>query len=365
MEALSFLIDPNLLSLHGFAAQFIQLSAIFAGLRALIPKKVIEIAKGRPLRIVNFSQAEQSTIYGGSPALAEFREFLPGGQENSDQILTCYHSITGNVKVNEELGKWGTRGTEATPAHYVRQGKGDWKSDLAVERHQLGCPTEEGDTFRRKPFPEDQISVVLMALGNRYGYHPHTDWPIRGAKIQSLANSDDERFTAEFFCNFFESRCKSDQEKTAAIFAIVHASKTINIFRLKNRTHNDVVNIPVHVGTKAFKSGDVIESAARAESFEIVAKTPFYTHLIARSIPAGSSRFLIIETFGRPLETDDLKVEAGFTTKFGPSTFRRIAAFAFVICLALAIITYNAPHTVNKASQEGQPASSRAISRRM
>ncbi len=351
----SFLADPSLLSFHGFTSEFLTLNVLLAGFRALIPKNVIEVAVGRPLFIVNFSQAERSTFYGGSPTLAKFREFLLGGQENSDQIMTCYHSNTGDIKVNEEFGQWGMRSTEARPVYRLKEGKRDWKSDVAVTRHHLGCSGDNANEFSYKQPPQDKVSLVLDILRFRYGYSPESEGT---SGTLSLEPRDDEQYSAESICNFFEERCASDQEKAAANWAIFQSSKTINILQLKNRTHNDVSNIAVHIGAKAYKSGKVIESVARAEGFEIISEGTYYTHLIVRSLPAGSSRFLIIEARGGPLEKGNFKVEAGITTKFGPSTFRWIAAIAFVICLGLAAATYVKAH-----SSGGNPAA-QSISQR-
>lgn len=339
----AFLVEPKALELRGFITYFLQLGAVFASVRALLPVAPIKIALGRPLFVFNFDLASESKSYGKCDVLSDFADIQDDPASNGDRVVTCYKDLSGELDVIKELSDWGQDRSEVVPTFRAPQGgvhpPERWVSEWSGHRHFFGCPTEQGVPFLSPARKKDVLSSLMWAFRERYNYTPETSWPGRDVKGFAMRYWDDERYTSCFICEYFEAKCKSDRERTMAIMGIEVGGKTINIIRLRNDTHESVNDIHVELGGKGGRCGAVIKSVADVEGMNVIINTFAYARIFIKSMPPRSSRFIVTETRGRPLEVSDINVETPLSTKFNVTALRWIAGLSFGFTVLVALVT--------------------------
>ena len=339
------LINPGTLTLSGFVSHILQLSAFFAAFRLLLPSKPIKHELGRPIFIINLDMMNESAPYGKCEVLDNFNEINNAPSSNGDRTLVAYKDRSGSIDVINELSSWGQEQQELVSVVYPSCGgetpPARWSSDWASQRRSFGCPTEEGNQFLSKPMKRGKLEALMWTLRERYEFKPEHEWGCRESKGYAMAYWNDERHTSCNLCEYFESKCENDFEKTKALWGISSASKTLNIVRLQNKTHEVINDAHIHIGGKGSRSGRVIKEVTNVENMDIVINTFGYSQLIAHTLPPDSSRFIIIETRGAPLKCSDIRVETKFLSKFGVGALRWIAVLSFTITLLVTAISYN------------------------
>lgn len=338
----AFLIEPGVLKLRGFITYFLQFGAVFVSLRALWPVAPIKIALGRPIFVFNFDLASDSKPYGGCEALSDFADLQNDPASNGDRTIVCYKDLSGDLEVIKELSDWGQDMSEVVPTSRPPHGgvhpPERWVSEWSEHRHVFGCPTERGIPFLSLARKKDVLSSLMCAFRERYKYEPEITWP--GRDVKGTAMTYDESYTSCSLCEYFEAKCKSDKERTIVIIGIEMGGKTINVIQLSNNTHESVNDIHIELGGKGGQCGTVVKSVADVEGMNIIINTFAYARISIKSIPPKSSRFLITETRGRPLEKSDVKVATPLSTKFNVAALRWIAGLSFGFTMLVAVITY-------------------------
>lgn len=351
----SVLIDSETLTLGGFVSHLLQLGAFFAAIRMLMPSRPIRAEMGRPIFVVNLDKTSESAPYGECNELREFEELHNAPASNGDRTLACYKDTTGNIEVIDELSSWGQK--KATLVAAVHPAVGGvqpptrWVSEWAADRRSFGCPTEKGNQYLMEPIKRGRLESLMWSFRERYNYCPETEWGERKSQRYAMAYWNDDRYTSCSLCEYFESKCPSEFEKTKVMWGLRSASKTINIIRLRNITHEVINDIHVHIGGKGARSGKVIKKVADVENMDIVINTFAYAQIIARSLPPQASRFLVVETVGAPLRSGDFHVETKLVSKFGVKALRWIAILSFSITLLVAAISSAHSNMPNKAIQ--------------
>ena len=340
----AFLIEPSVLELRGFITYFLQFGAVLASLRALLPVTPIKAQIGRPIFVFNFDLAAESKFYGKCEALSHFEDLQNAAASNGDRTVVCYKDLSGDKDVIKELSEWGQDSSEVVPTFRAPQGgihpPERWVSEWSGHRHFFGCPTDRGIPFLSEAMKKGLLSSLMWAFRERYNYEPETKWPGRDVKNFAMTYWDDERFTSCFLCEYFEAKCESDKERTMAIMGIEAGGKTINVVRLRNDTHESVNDIHVQLGGKGGRCGTVVKSVADVEGMNIIINTFAYARISIKSIPPQSSRFLVTETKGRPLRSQDVKIETPLSTKFNVTALRWIAGLSFCFTVLVGIISY-------------------------
>ena len=348
----SFFTITQITNISGFISVFIQVSAILAGARALINKKTVEVKQGRPILVVNFGVSEESKAYGSNGTISTYREIY-AGQEGGDTIVYFYHSPDGDLRVNQELAKWGKDSNQNTPT--LRPPAGGeipddrWLSEWAAYRHNFGCPTPEGVPYLSPPREQDCLEATIKALTTRFKYDTLHLWGDRGTSVISSTFIPDNDGSAEKLCNFFEEKCSNDYEKTCSVMALTQGSIVVNIFTISNIVNHDLSNINVFIGGHGNSTGAVVESAADVEGIEIINQSWQVSHIRIKTLPANAKRVLLVQSRA-PLSKDDITVESGLTNKYGVSTLRKIAITAFIVTtiILLVNITTDAETEANK-----------------
>jgi hypothetical protein len=341
----SFVVDKDVLKFNGFVTYFLQIGAVLAGVRALLPTTPVKIDLSRPIFILNFDLAAQSSFYGKCEALNNFRDLdnTPDGQ--GDRILVCYKDLSGNLDVVEELVGLGKQNHELIPTTHPPVGgvipSTRWISEWCAHRWHFGCPSPAGDQFLTAPiaFKRDRLSSLMWTLRERYGYEPESEWGSREPKQFSMRYWDNDQHTSCFVCEFFESKCASDMEKTKAVMGLSAGSKTLNIIRVKNTTHETVTNVHIHMDFLG-RSGKIVEKVAKVEDMDVVINTFGYARVHVCSLPPQSSRFLVVERSGRPLKSENIYLESPLMTKFSVKALRWIAAVSLLLTSSIAVVTW-------------------------
>lgn len=351
----SVLINSETLTLGGFISHVLQLGAFFAAVRMLMPSKPIRAEMGRPIFVVNFDKTSESAPYGECKALKEFEELHDAPASNGDRTLVCYKDLTGNLEVIDELSIWGQKKSALVAAVHPPQGgvhpPTRWISEWAADRRSFGCPTEIGNQFLMEPIKRGKLESLMWSLQERYNYCPETEWGERKSHGYAMAYWNDDRYTSCSLCEHFESKCDSEFEKTKVMLGLRSASKTLNIIRLRNVTHEVINDIHVHIGGKGARSGNIVKKVADVENMEIVINTFAYARVIARSLPPQASRFIVVETVGAPLEDGDFHVETKLISKFGVKALRGIAILSLSITLLVAAASSVHSNMPNNAIQ--------------
>lgn len=343
-ESLSaFLVNSELLTLRGFLTQLLQIGAFLAGVWALVRRASVKPKLGRPVLVINLDMVAESKIYGVTPKLPDLQKLNSAGPENGDRIVSCWKDLSGNIQVNEDLARWGQQPKLVSAIHPPQGGvvpPTRWKSEWAANRAGFGCPTTQGEEFFIAPRETEFLSRLLRAFRVRYDYLPETGWPGRATTKYVPEYRDGVEYSGSALCDFFESECENDTDRTIVAHALMNGSKTLNLLRVDNRTHDTVKDVHIHIGGGGSHSGLIERKIADAEDTKIIVDSFEYSHVVLSTIPPESSRFVVVETRGKPLADKDIRVETGLMTKFGVTTLRWIAILSLVLTLFWSGVTY-------------------------
>lgn len=354
------LVNNETLTPAGFVSHTLQFAAFFAAIRLLWPYKPIKLEIGRPVFVINLDKMTETNPYGECKVLSDFTDINDAADSNGDRTLVCYKDLSGNLDVINELVKLGESKSDLVSVVYPGMGKQDsekrWASSWASIRRSFGCPTPLGDQFLSEPMRQGKLELLMWSLFTRYEYRPESEWGERKSNGYAMAYWNDERNTSCTLCEYYESKCDSDHEKTKVLWGIRGASKTLNIIRLKNTTHEVINDIRIHINRDGGLT-NVIKKVSDVENMKVVSNTVFHTQILAPSIPPLSSRFIIVETGGEPIRENEISVETRLISKFGVKALRLIAVFSLLITSSIAAISYGQLKVHDAGNIKSVPAS--------